>query len=170
MLLLLAATLLLGVLLSWLLLRSGTAAAAGYETHSNYFASALGEQDMGAFSGEDGGYRWSQTESEVEIFVDVAASARAKDVQCRVTSSTISLSCSGAQILHGRLFRGVEAAMWPVRYPSTAFTDSGILTHHQGECGDDQNRVVSMGYSYTRKAQRCSVFRVVVSDLCSDTR
>eukprot|EP00966_Prymnesium_polylepis_P212620 4924556-Prymnesium_polylepis.1 len=97
-----------GVLLAWLLLRSERVRAA-YEVHSNYFGSVLGEQDMGAFSGEGAGYTWTQTNAEVEIAVPVAASARAKDVRCQVTASTLSLVCSGTQILQGRLFRGVEA-------------------------------------------------------------
>ena len=48
-------------------------------------------------------------------------------------------------------FAGVEAAMYPVLYPSTDFTDSGILAHYKDTYGDDTNRVLSIGSSWTRK-------------------
>ena len=48
-------------------------------------------------------------------------------------------------------FRGVEAAICPVLYPSTEFTDTGILQHHMEQYGDSTNRVMSIGTSWTRK-------------------
>ena len=48
-------------------------------------------------------------------------------------------------------FHGVEAAICPVLYPATEFTDSGILATHKETYGDDTNRVVSIGTSWTRK-------------------
>ena len=50
------------------------------------------------------------------------------------------------------MYRGVEAAIWPVLYPCTEMCDTGILAHHKAEVGDEQNRVVSMGHAFTRKA------------------
>ena len=46
---------------------------------------------------------------------------------------------------------GIECAMFPWLYPTTDFTDTGILQHYQHKYGDDSNRVVSIGYSWTRK-------------------
>jgi len=40
---------------------------------------------------------------------------------------------------------GVEAAIFPVLYPTSEFTDSGILGSYQDETGDLTNRVVSIG-------------------------
>ena len=37
-------------------------------------------------------------------------------------------------------FAGVEAAMYPVLYPTTDFTDSGMLAHYQDTFGEDTNR------------------------------
>ena len=98
-LLLLAATLCIGALLSHLLLRStGLDNAGDYETHEEYFRAVLGEQSMSAFSGEGQGYRWKQTDAEVEITVPVAASARAKDVRCQITPTTLSLACASDDV------------------------------------------------------------------------
>ena len=41
--------------------------------------------------------------------------------------------------------------MFPHLYPTTDFTDSGILQHYQHEHADDTNRVCSIGLSWTRK-------------------
>ena len=48
-------------------------------------------------------------------------------------------------------FTGVEAAMYPVLYPSTEFTDTGILASYKDKYEDDTNRVLSIGISWTRK-------------------
>ena len=47
--------------------------------------------------------------------------------------------------------RGIECAMFPHLYPTTEFTDTGILEHYQDESGDTSNRVCSIGLSWTRK-------------------
>ena len=47
---------------------------------------------------------------------------------------------------------GIECAMFPVLYPTTDFTDTGIREHYEHEHNDDTNRVVSIGLSFTRKA------------------
>ena len=39
----------------------------------------------------------------------------------------------------------------PHLYPSTDFTDTGILEHHQHQSAHDANRTVSVGLSWTRK-------------------
>ena len=47
--------------------------------------------------------------------------------------------------------KGIECAIYPVLYPTTEFSDTGIMTQYQGETGDETNRVTSIGYSWTRK-------------------
>ena len=47
--------------------------------------------------------------------------------------------------------RGIECAMFPYLYPTTDFTDTGILEHYQSQSGDKTNRVCSIGLSWTRK-------------------
>ena len=49
------------------------------------------------------------------------------------------------------VFRGVECAMYPVLYPTTDFTDTGIMEHYKAKTADSTNRVVSIGLSWTRK-------------------
>ena len=46
---------------------------------------------------------------------------------------------------------GIECALFPVLYPLTEFTDTGILKHYQNQHDDDSNRIVSIGHSWTRK-------------------
>ena len=46
---------------------------------------------------------------------------------------------------------GLECAMFPVLYPTTDFTDTGIREHYLHDHNDDTNRVISVGLSYTRK-------------------
>ena len=41
--------------------------------------------------------------------------------------------------------------MYPHLYPSTDFTDTGILRHYRDQGGDSTHRVVSIGLSWTRK-------------------
>ena len=48
---------------------------------------------------------------------------------------------------------GIECAMFPILYPTTDFTDTGIREHYQHGADDDTNRVISIGLSFTRKAQ-----------------
>ena len=47
---------------------------------------------------------------------------------------------------------GIECAMFPILYPTTDFTDTGIREHYQHTADDDTNRVISIGLSFTRKA------------------
>ena len=47
---------------------------------------------------------------------------------------------------------GLECAMFPILYPTTDFTDTGIREHYQHTADDDTNRVISIGLSFTRKA------------------
>ena len=49
------------------------------------------------------------------------------------------------------LMVGLECAMFPVLYPTTDFTDTGIREHYAHLHNDDTNRVISVGLSYTRK-------------------
>ena len=46
---------------------------------------------------------------------------------------------------------GIECAIRPHLYPTTDFTDTGILAHYQDQHGDSTNRVLSIGLSWTRK-------------------
>ncbi len=41
--------------------------------------------------------------------------------------------------------------MYPHLYPTADFTDTGIQQHYQHTYSDNANRVVSIGYSWTRK-------------------
>ena len=47
--------------------------------------------------------------------------------------------------------KGMECAMVPWLYPTTDFTDTGILQHYMHQTGDNTNRTVSIGLSWTRK-------------------
>jgi len=49
------------------------------------------------------------------------------------------------------LFTGIECAMFPVLYPTTDFTDTGIREHYKHHHNDDSNRVISIGLSWTHK-------------------
>jgi hypothetical protein len=62
--------------------------------------------------------------------------------------SSLNMSSYDLFIVH----RGIECAMFPHLYPSTDFTDTGIMEHYLHKSGDDTNRVVSIGLSWTRKA------------------
>ena len=42
--------------------------------------------------------------------------------------------------------------MYPILYPTTEFSDTGIMQQYQEETSDSANRVASIGYSWTRKA------------------
>ena len=55
-------------------------------------------------------------------------------------------------------YTGIECAMYPVLYPETAFTDTGILETYRDESGDTTTRTVSIGHSWTMKV--CSGVRV----------
>ena len=46
---------------------------------------------------------------------------------------------------------GIECTMYPHLYPTTDFTDTGIQEHYQHTYSDNANRVLSIGYSWTRK-------------------
>ena len=46
---------------------------------------------------------------------------------------------------------GIECAMYPHLYPTTDFTDTGIQEHYQHTYSHTANRVLSIGYSRTRK-------------------
>ena len=54
-------------------------------------------------------------------------------------------------------YTGIECAMYPVLYPETAFTDTGILQTYRDESGDKTVRTVSIGHSWTIKV--CSGVR-----------
>ena len=97
--------------LSWLLLRvrSSGAAVERVPPHEKYFESLEVDPSVDHFQGVGPGYRWSQTDSEVELCVPVDAEARARNVSLDITSRTISLSCAEKCILQGRLFRGVKS-------------------------------------------------------------
>ena len=46
---------------------------------------------------------------------------------------------------------GIECAMYPHLYPTSDFIDTGIQEHYQHSYSDNTNRVLSIGYSWTRK-------------------
>jgi hypothetical protein len=64
------------------------------------------------------------------------------------TESSLNISSYDLFVQHV----GIECAMCPVLYPTTDFTDTGILQHYQHQHGDNTNRVCSIGLSWTRKA------------------
>ena len=47
--------------------------------------------------------------------------------------------------------KGIESAMYPHLYPTTDFTDTGIMEHYKSTHDDDKQRVCSIGLSWTRK-------------------
>jgi hypothetical protein len=47
---------------------------------------------------------------------------------------------------------GIECAMYPHLYPTTDFTDTGIVEKYKDKTQDTTNRVISIGMSWTRKA------------------
>ena len=49
------------------------------------------------------------------------------------------------------LQNGIECAMYPHLYPTSKFTDTGIMETYRDATGDKTNRVVSIGQSWTRK-------------------
>ena len=57
------------------------------------------EADMSAFSGAEDGYRWTQTDDELEVVVPVPPSTRAKDVCCTVMPRSLSIALAGADIV-----------------------------------------------------------------------
>ena len=63
------------------------------------------------------------------------------------TGASLNISTYDLFIVH----HGIECAMFPHLYPTSDFTDSGILQHYQGVHLDDTNRVASIGLSWTRK-------------------
>lgn len=62
-----------------------------------------------SWSGEEQGCSWTQSDSEVEVTVRVSDRVRAKDIQCRILTSSISLQIQGTLILEGTLFRRVNS-------------------------------------------------------------
>jgi len=107
--LLLGVTLAASAALSWLLL-SDRAESQEAEGRDSFFESLVDtEQTSEAFSGEGPGYRWSQTDAEVEVAVTVDALIKARDVQCDITPRSLLLICAGTSILQGRLFRNVKS-------------------------------------------------------------
>ena len=61
--------------------------------------------------------------------------------------ASLNISSYDLFILH----TGIECAMFPVLYPTTAFSDTGILEHYRATNDDEANRTVSIGLSWTRK-------------------
>ena len=57
------------------------------------------EADMSQFSGEEDGYRWTQTDDELEVVVPVSPSTRAKDVRCTVMPRSLSIAVGGADVV-----------------------------------------------------------------------
>ena len=49
------------------------------------------------------------------------------------------------------LQKGIECAMYPHLYPTSDFTDTGIMEQYKAATGDQTNRVVSTGQSWARK-------------------
>ena len=72
-----------------------------------------------------------------------------QSLHCRMLSNKDCLNISSYDlfIVHA----GIECAMFPYLYPTTDFTDTGILQHYTHETGDNTNRVCSIGQSWTRK-------------------
>ena len=96
---LLVITLCTSAIASFFLLRASADGKVADQSHIKYFERLLENQDMHAFRGEEIGYRWLQTDSEVEVVVPVDAGIRARDIRCDVTSRTLSLKCPQKDIL-----------------------------------------------------------------------
>jgi len=61
-----------------------------------------------ATGGTEQGCLWSQTDDEVHVSVAMPADARAKDCQCKILESSLSLTIKGSVVLRGKLFRRVK--------------------------------------------------------------
>ena len=70
-------------------------------------------------------------------------------LHCLLLDSGKSLNVSSYDLFVVHV--GIECAMFPHLYPTTDFTDTGILQHYQDVHGDYTNRVCSIGLSWTRK-------------------
>ena len=71
------------------------------------------------------------------------------DWQGRILANGDSLNMSSYDLFIVQ--NGIECAMFPHLYPTTDFTDTGILEHYKHTTGDNTNRVCSIGLSWTRK-------------------
>ena len=71
------------------------------------------------------------------------------DHQFRLLRDKSSLNLSSYDLFI--MQAGIECAMFPHLYPTTDFTDTGIMQHYRDRTGDETNRVCSIGYSWTRK-------------------
>ena len=60
-----------------------------------------------------------------------------------------SLNLSSYDLFVTKVGMGIECAMFPRLYPTSHFVDTGIMDNYSAD--DDSNRVVSIGYSWTRK-------------------
>ena len=75
-----------------------------------YFQRIVDQPDLcAAFTGEADGYRWTQTDAEVEVVAPVPPGTRARDVRCRVTPTAVDVTVSGSPIVHGALTRLVQS-------------------------------------------------------------
>ncbi len=70
-------------------------------------------------------------------------------MQGRILANKMSLNLSSYDLFIVQ--NGIECAMYPHLYPTTDFTDTGILQHYKHITGDDTNRICSIGLSWTRK-------------------
>jgi len=66
-------------------------------------------------------YYWTQTLTEVSVYVDVSHGTRGKDVHCTITPSSLYVAVEGVTLVSGKLDDGVKAeeSMW------TLSTDAG---------------------------------------------
>jgi len=106
---LLAATLVAASLLDYALTRSNDRPSLddGRVKGDTYFQEVVGEMAAAA-GGTEQGCLWSQTDDEVHVSVAMPADARAKDCQCKILESSLSLTIKGSVVLRGKLFRRVK--------------------------------------------------------------
>jgi len=62
-----------------------------------------------------------------------------------------SLNLSSYHLFVHSDYVGIECAMRPILYPSTEFSDTGILRAYKDAVDDNTQRVLRIGYSWTRK-------------------
>ena len=124
------------------------------------------------YSGRGDHYHWKKTGlsraryREITITPDRLPTARAKaafefllahnayykyfyDKQKSLSANQNSMNISSYDLFV--VEKGIECAMFPHLYPTTDFTDTAILDHYQKRTGDRNNRVCSIGQSFTRK-------------------
>lgn len=138
---LLAATLVAASLLDYALTRSNDRPSLddGRVKGDTYFQEVVGEMAAAA-GGTEQGCLWSQTDDEVHVSVAMPADARAKDCQCKILESSLSLTIKGSVVLR---VRGILACcIW-----SMCACDSRCASMRRESCFGESSPMIVTGPS-----------------------